>query len=111
MLPAVVLTLLPWTGPSLPTVSAEAAKYRLTVSGAPLQEVRLQATGLPNGWVASFCTQTFCSPYHYTLKLDAKGRGEIEFQAIRLEPKTAKRARLLVIANGGARAEATPVFR
>ena len=111
LLAAIVLALTPWTGPSLPTVSPNSAKYRLTVRGTPQGDVRLQATGLPSGWIASFCTTKLCSPYRYTLHLDAKGRGELEFQAIRLDDSAPKRVHLTVLANNGTSAEATAYVR
>ena len=111
LLAAVVLSLTPWTGPSLPTASPNAAKYRLIVRGTPRDNVRLQATGLPSGWIASFCTTKLCSPYRYTLHLDAKGRGVLEFQAIRLDDSAPRRAHLTVIANNGTTAEATAYVR
>jgi hypothetical protein len=83
ILAAVTLALTPWHGPSLATAAPNAAKYKLTVHGAANQPVQLRADGLPQGWVASFCTQTLCSPFRYTMTLNADGSGWIEFQAIR----------------------------
>jgi hypothetical protein len=96
----VTLLLAPWQGPSLPTASAAAAKYRLTVHGAPRSSVDLRASGLPSGWVASFCTATLCSPFRYTMHLNARGAGTIEFQAIRTDDRAPGRARVTVSAPG-----------
>lgn len=96
----VTLLLSPWHGPSLPTASAAAAKYRLAVHGAPRSSVDLRATGLPAGWVASFCTPTLCSPFRYTMHLDARGEGTIEFQAIRTDDAAPRRVRVTVSAPG-----------
>jgi hypothetical protein len=94
----VVLTLMPWTGPSLPTASAAATKYKLSVRGAASERVHLRATGLPNGWVASFCTQHICLPYHYSMQLDRRGYGAIEFQAVRVDDSSPRRVRVVVSA-------------
>ena len=98
MLLAIVLTLAPWHGPSLPTASAAAAKYKLTVRGAPNQSVHLRASGLPEGWVASFCTQRICSPFLYTMQLDKRGSGVIEFQAIRTDENATRHVHVVVSA-------------
>jgi hypothetical protein len=96
LLALVTLLLSPWHGPSLPTASADAIKYKLTVHGAPRQKVDLAATGLPSGWVASFCTRDLCSPFSYTMQLDPHGAGTIEFQAIRTDPSAPREARVKI---------------
>jgi hypothetical protein len=98
----VTLVLTPWHGPSLPTASADAVKFKLAVHGAPNQSVPLRASGLPAGWVASFCTSQFCSPFSYTLPLDRSGNGTVEFQAIRVDTKAPAHTRVVVSAQGGA---------
>jgi len=98
LLAAVVLSLAPWRGPSLPTASADAIKYKLTVHGTPRQSVQLSASGLPDGWVASFCTPHICAPFHYTLQLGRRGSGTIEFQAIRVDDGAPSRVRVVVSA-------------
>ncbi len=97
----ITLALTPWSGPSLPTVSANAVKYKLVVRGEPKQNVHLDASGLPSGWVASFCTATICSPFSYTMPLDKHGRGTIEFQAIRVDDAAPKHTHAVVSAQGG----------
>lgn len=96
----VTLALSPWRGPSLPTATPDAAKYRLAVHGRAAQRIDLRADGLPAGWVASFCTQTLCSPFRYSMQLDARGAGVIEFQAIRTDDSAPKHVRLTVTAPG-----------
>ena len=96
----VTLLLAPWKGPSLPTVSAAAAKYRLTVRGTAHQRVPLAASGLPAGWVAAFCTQRFCSPYFYTLQLDERGGAAVELQLIRTDERAVRRAHVLLTSPG-----------
>lgn len=85
MLPLAIVTLAlaPWHGPSLPAETPAAVKYQLTVHGAAGQHVDLRADGLPNGWVAAFCTGTVCSPFRYSMELNDRGTGVIEFQALR----------------------------
>lgn len=83
LLAIITLALGPWRGPSLPTTSPAAEKYKLTVRGPADDRVTLRADGLPKGWVASFCTDTVCSPFRYTMELNDRGTGVIEFQAIR----------------------------
>ena len=100
MLLAVTLALAPWTGPSLPTASPAAAKYKLTVHGRPAARVALHADGLPAGWVASFCTKTLCSPFDYTMQLDARGTGIVEFQAIRTYDSAPRHIRIRITAPG-----------
>lgn len=102
-LAAITLLLSPWHGPSLPTASAAAAKYRLAVHGAPRSNVDLHATGLPSGWVASFCTANLCSPFRYTMHLNARGEGVIEFQAIRTDDSAPRRVHVTISAPGVSR--------
>ena len=96
----ITLLLSPWKGPSLPTASASAAKYKLVVFGEQHQSVPLMASGLPRGWVASFCTPRFCSPFRYSVQLDSRGRSTIEFQVIRLDDHAVHRAHVVVSAPG-----------
>src|SRR5579884_450778 len=96
LLAAITLALAPWHGPSLPTATPDAAKYKLTVHGSPKQTVQLHADGLTHGWVASFCTPAFCSPSQYTMTLDSRGTGWIELQAIRTDDSAPKHVRIIV---------------
>lgn len=104
MIAAAFITLLlaPWKGPSLPTAGDAAAKYKLGVRGPAESKVRLHAEGLPKGWVASFCTQTLCSPFSYTLELNDRGQGEVEFAAIRTDDAAPAHARITITADGAA---------
>lgn len=97
-LAAITLALTPWHGPSLPTASPAAAKYKLTVHGPARQRVDLHAGGLPSGWVASFCTPTYCSPFEYRVQLDDHGVAVIEFQAIRTDEAAPKHATVTITA-------------
>lgn len=100
ILPLITLVLAPWHGPSLPTASPAAAKYKLTVHGPAEQHVDLRADGLPRGWVASFCTKTLCSPFRYTIDLDDRGTAVIEFQAIRTDDAAQRHVRVTISTNG-----------
>lgn len=100
LLALVTLALTPWTGPSLPTATPAAAKYKLTLAGPAGKNVDLRAGGLPKGWIASFCTDTICSPSTYTLQLNARGKGVIEFQALRTDNSAPSRVHITISADG-----------
>ena len=100
ILAVVTLALAPWSGPSLPTATPDAVKYKLTVRGPADQKVDLRADGLPKGWVASFCTSRECSPFEYEMELNARGTGVIEFQAIRTDDAAPKHVRVTIRTNG-----------
>jgi hypothetical protein len=100
LLALITLALGPWTGPSLPTATQAAAKYKLTVTGPAAKTVALRADGVPKGWIASFCTEKFCSPFRYTLQLDNRGKGIIEFQALRTDDSAPSRAHITLSADG-----------
>lgn len=97
---ALVLHLAPWTGPSLATATPAAIKYRLTVHGAPNQTVPLTAGGLPKGWVASFCTDRFCAPFHFDAPLDRHGAFSAELALVRVDDRAPKHVRAIVSAPG-----------
>jgi hypothetical protein len=99
-LAVITLALAPWHGPSLPTATPNAAKYKLTVRGTARQHVDLRADGLPSGWVASFCTPTLCSPFQYTMVLNGRGIGIIEFQAIRTDDSAPRHVKIIVTSPG-----------
>jgi hypothetical protein len=100
----VTLLLTPWTGPSLAAAPADGAKYRLAVHGLPAQRTELRVSGLPAGWVASFCTHSICSPMRYTMHLDSHGAGVIEFQVVRLDQTARRHARVTITSDDGGKA-------
>jgi hypothetical protein len=75
-------------------------KYKLTVRGPAEHRVQLRVTGLPEGWVGSFCTSKICSPFQYNLSLDDRGTGVIEFQAIRTDGSAPAHVRAIITTNG-----------
>ncbi len=102
MIAAALVTLLltPWRGPSLPTASYAAARYKLVARGIPGGRVDLSAGGVPQGWIVSFCTATMCSPLQFSMPLDARGRGWVEVALIRLEPNAPKHIHVRIAAPG-----------
>lgn len=96
----ITLLLAPWKGPSLPTAAASAQKFDLRLRGPAEKRVDLRAEGLPEGWVASFCTRKICSPFRYTLELNDRGQGEIEFQTIRTDEAAPPHVHVTITADG-----------
>jgi len=76
------LSLAQWTGADLPGSVASTLKYRLAISGAPNTRVVLRATGLPKGWIASFCSDKLCRPFTATVDVPAVGVKIVEFQIV-----------------------------
>ena len=79
---ATALSLAEWTGADLPGSIASTLKYRLAISAAPSSQVTLRASGLPKGWVASFCSDRLCRPFTATLQVPAVGVKIVEFQIV-----------------------------
>ncbi|HVR45144.1 MAG TPA: hypothetical protein VMT95_00675 [Candidatus Binatia bacterium] len=81
--PATRLSIQPWTGADLQTTSADAAKYRLEVTGRPNATIRLQTSNVAVGWLAAFCTPKVCSPQRYDVSLPRSGQAVLQFELIR----------------------------
>ncbi len=77
-----VVSLAPWTGPDLPGSVASTVKYRLVVAGSAGRNVALTASGLPKHWIASFCSDRLCSPFHDSVVVPPSGVKVVEFQVI-----------------------------
>ena len=51
--------------------------YALDLTARAGETVRLTALDVPPGWIASFCTNRVCAPFHVAVPLTS-GRGAIE---------------------------------
>jgi len=91
----------PWTGRDLPTSTPAAARYRLTVSGAPGTTVRLQATHVADGWIGAFCDMRVCSPGRVTETIPASGRAVVQFELIREADGAPRRSGATITASDG----------
>jgi hypothetical protein len=80
------LTIAPWSGKDLATVTPSAAKYKLTVKGAPGTDVHLVATRVAGGWLAAFCTPSVCSPDRVNVAIPDSGETALSFELIREDP-------------------------
>ncbi len=76
------LSLAPWTGADLPGSIASTFKYRLVVTGAAGAKITLAASGLPQRWIGSFCTDRVCAPFRTSVVMPADGVKVIEFQVV-----------------------------
>lgn len=76
------LSLAPWTGPDLPGSIASTFKYRLVVTGAAGTKITLAASGLPERWIGSFCTDRVCAPFRTSVVVPADGVKVVEFQVV-----------------------------
>jgi thiol-disulfide isomerase/thioredoxin len=76
------LSLAPWTGADLPGAIASTFKYRLVVTGAPGAKIALAASGLPQRWIGSFCTDRVCAPFRTSVVMPADGVKIVEFQVV-----------------------------
>jgi hypothetical protein len=109
--PTVRLAIAPWTGSDLQTTSAHAAKYRLEVSGRPNASVRLQASGVANGWLAAFCTPSFCSPKTVDVRLPASGQAVVQFELIREAADAPKASAATITESAGASVHVPEAYR
>ncbi|MBD5654879.1 MAG: hypothetical protein IAI50_06825, partial [Candidatus Eremiobacteraeota bacterium] len=76
------VSLAPWTGADLPGSIPNTMKYRLIVAGLAGRTVALSASGVPKGWVASFCSDKECAPFKTSVELPNSGVKIVEFQLI-----------------------------
>lgn len=76
------LSLAPWTGADLPGSIASTFKYRLVVTGAAGAKIALAASGLPQRWIGSFCTDRVCAPFRTSVVMPADGVKIVEFQVV-----------------------------
>ena len=97
----VTLTLSPWHGKNLPTVSGEAYRYELRVAGRANEGVTLTAQGLPSGWIAAFCTDVLCMPMQARLTLPPDGRERLEFGLIQESSTRVRTMRITIHGSDG----------
>ena len=76
------LSLAPWTGADLPGSIASTFKYRLVVTGAAGAKITLTASGLPQRWIGSFCTDRVCAPFRTSVVMPVDGVKIVEFQVV-----------------------------
>ena len=94
------VSLAPWTGADLPGSVESTFKYRLVVADVVGANVALHASGVPKGWVASFCTDRVCSPFKVSVAIPQSGVKIIEFQLVPPDEK-AKIGRVRVTGTDG----------
>lgn len=96
-----MLALAPYDGPPIAGSQPGTAKFRVAVAGRPGQSVTLRAVGVPPGYIASFCTNRVCAPFHVSLTLPRTGTERIELALIENAPGAMKPRTVRVLANGG----------
>ena len=100
LLLALTLAIAPWHGADLPTANDAAAKYRLTVAGAPHARVHIKAAGVKPGWIAAFCDNHICTPAQVTETLPASGKAVLQFELIREDPSAPRISGVTLAAEG-----------
>ncbi|MBV8375345.1 MAG: hypothetical protein JO302_07515 [Candidatus Eremiobacteraeota bacterium] len=109
--PVTRLEIQPWTGRDLVTTTTSAAKFRLIVTGKPGAHVRLQATGVADGWLGAFCTPTVCSPQSVDADLPSSGTAVLQFELIREEDSAPNRSGARITGDDGAFVDVPAVSR
>jgi hypothetical protein len=79
---SLIITLAPSGPHAAGTQRAGSTAYTVALRGKPNATVRLRAGGIPNGYIASFCTGRVCAPFRVALALPKSGRESIELQVI-----------------------------
>ena len=109
--PATHLSIQPWTGSDLQTTTAAAAKYRLEVTGRPNTAIRLQTSGVADGWLAAFCTPKICAPQHIDLALPRSGQAILQFELIRESDTAPHQSAARIIGDDGASVTVPSAYR
>lgn len=73
--------------------------YRLTIRDLPGTSVALSA-GMPQGWIAAFCTPKVCAPGHVIVNIPASGQASIALHIYRVNGTAAHHAIVSVTAPG-----------
>jgi peroxiredoxin/tetratricopeptide (TPR) repeat protein len=76
------LSIAPWTGAELPGSIPDTIKYRVIVVGGAGKTIALKASDVPKGWVASFCSDKVCAPFHVSVEIPDSGVKIVEFQLV-----------------------------
>jgi hypothetical protein len=76
------VSLVPWTGADLPGSIPNTIKYRLVVADVAGRSVTLRTSGVPKGWVASFCSDRVCAPFRVSVAIPESGVKVVEFQLV-----------------------------
>jgi len=105
------LEIQPWTGRDLVTTTTTAAKFRLVVTGKPGTRVRLQASGVADGWLGAFCTPTVCSPESVDADLPRSGQAVLQFELIREGDSAPSRSGARITCDDGAYVDVPAVSR
>lgn len=106
--PASHLSLSPWTGKNLPTVTSSAVKYRLDVTGKPNASLHISTSQVATGWIAAFCTPTVCAPGSVDVTLPASGKAMYSFELIRNDDSAPKKSGALITTDDGASLRVSP---
>jgi hypothetical protein len=109
--PTTHLEVQPWTGKDLVTTTTTAAKFRLIVTGKPGARLRLQATGVADGWLGAFCTPTVCSPERVDTSLPRSGTAVLQFELIREGDNAPARSGARITCDDGAYVDVPAVSR
>lgn len=99
------LEIQPWNGKDLPTASQAAAKYRLIVTGKPNAHVRLEATGIADGWLGAFCTPNVCAPGRVDVDLPKSGHAVYQFELIREGDRAPAKSGAHIVGDDGSSVE------
>ena len=108
---AIVLAIAPWQGKDLPTATAAAAKYKLTVSGTPGTITHLRTSNVAAGWIAAFCNDRVCSPNRVDQTIPESGTVMLQFELIREEGTAPHASGATISSDDGAKITVVPVSR
>jgi hypothetical protein len=105
------LSIEPWTGSDLQVTTADAAKYRLVISGPPKATIHLHASQVAQGWFAAFCTPRLCAPQRLDITLPDSGQTYLQFELIRESTDAPQQSGATIVGDGGAFVIVPTAFR
>ena len=82
--------MLAMTATPIAATALASAEYRLAVRGTPGEAIRVHTSGLPSGWMVSFCTGKLCQPYAFRDRLPRSG---VKIVDVRVFPLQHQRVR------------------